>query len=294
MRQHLNQYHLNKTDMKFKFLLLITLLGCLHLPALAQEDETSLSIKPGLVRMENEDLTIGVDFNAKVERVYTFTSEYNFPRIIEIDFNAQGTLLTKPEFNPNHQQANFFLGYLVSFKKAQEITLGNEDQEESTDYGTFGLGITAAYEADQTFSEQNIEQGLELRYSNSSQLWLPTLELSYLFVKPFRSDIRDDLSVNPDFFRRYEFRALWGIVMNRFMLSPEFRYFKSLDLSAELKDAGLDEGFHSSVELGYMFADRESGFLTFFDYAYLQYNRGQFPVYLDNRETIEAGISFKF
>jgi hypothetical protein len=280
--------------MKFKFLLLITLLGCLHLPALAQEDETSLSIKPGLVRMENEDLTIGVDFNAKVERVYTFTSEYNFPRIIEIDFNAQGTLLTKPEFNPNHQQANFFLGYLVSFKKAQEITLGNEDQEESTDYGTFGLGITAAYEADQTFSEQNIEQGLELRYSNSSQLWLPTLELSYLFVKPFRSDIRDDLSVNPDFFRRYEFRALWGIVMNRFMLSPEFRYFKSLDLSAELKDAGLDEGFHSSVELGYMFADRESGFLTFFDYAYLQYNRGQFPVYLDNRETIEAGISFKF
>lgn len=279
--------------MKTTSLLLIILFGCLNLPANAQ-DETSFSIKPGLVRMENEDFTIGVGFKGKIEREYTFTSEYNFPRIVEIDFEADGTLLTKPEFNPNHQQANLFLGYLVSFKKAQEITLGNENQQASTDYGTLGLGITAGYEADQTFSEQIVEQGLELRYSNSSQLWLPTLELSYLFVKPFRSDIRDDLSVNPDFFRRYDVRVLWGITMKRFLLNPEFHYFKSLDLSAELDNAGLDEGFHSSVELGYMFADRESGFLQFFDYIYLQYNRGQFPVYLDNRESIEAGISFRF
>jgi hypothetical protein len=46
--------------------------------------------------------------------------------------------------------------------------------------------------------------------------------------------------------------------------------------------------------LGYVFGERDSGPLQFFEYIYLQYNRGQFPVYLDNRETIEAGISFRF
>lgn len=253
----------------------------------------SLSIKPGLVRMENEKLTVGVDFEANYQKEYVITSETDFPRLIQIDAKANGSILPKPKYNPKHQHLDLFLGYLVSFKKAQEIQLGVEP-EPSRDYGSLGAGVTVNFEANQTFSEQNLKQGMELRYVNSAIPFLPVLETSYLFVIPLRSEFREELNQNNEFFQRFEARAFWAIRLNRFLLNPDFRYFKSVDLSPALDDAGLDEGLHSSVTFGYVFKDWNSGPLQFFDYVYLQYNHGQFPVYLGNRETVEAGITFTF
>jgi len=89
-------------------------------------------------------------------------------------------------------------------------------------------------------------------------------------------------------------RLFWAIRMKQFLLNPDFRYFRSIDLSPVLEENGLDEGFHSAVSLGYVFEKRESGPLQFLEYIYLQYNRGEFPVYLGSRETVELGISFGF
>ncbi len=275
--------------MKRFFSALFLLLGLMAHSVLSQ----NLSIKPGLVRMENEKLTVGVDFEAGYQKEYTLTSETGFPRLIQFDVRANGTLLPKPALNPNHQNADLFFGYLISFKKAQELTLG-EEPEPSTDYGSLGLGITAGYKANQTFTEQNLERGLELRYVNSSQQWLPVVELSYRAVFSLQSEIRDDLNVQNDFYRRLGARAFWVIRLNQILLNPDFRYFSSVDLTPTLKSAGLDEGFHSSISLGYVFESKDSGPLQFFEYVYLQYNRGQFPVYLGNRETIEAGATFTF
>lgn len=274
----------------FSLILAIVLSGLILIPELAAQ---SLSVKPGLVRMENEKLAIGVDVEADYQKEYTLTSETTFPRLIQFDLAANATLLRRPAMNPKHQNLDLFLGYLVSFKKAQELQPG-EEPEPGTDYGSLGLGINASFEADQTFTEQNVESGIELRYVNSAHQFLPILESSYQFVLPVRSDIRDDLNEDNDFFKRFEARAFWAVRLNRFLLNPDFRYFRSIDLSSDLENLGLDEGLHSSISLGYMFANEETGPLRFFEYIYLQYNHGQLPVYLDNRETIEAGITFGF
>lgn len=253
----------------------------------------SFSVKPNLARMENDKIGFGADFELSSENEYTLPSETGFPRYVELNMKLSGSILSKPKFNPNHQHLDIYFGYLVSFKKAQKLQLGQEP-EPSPDYGALGLGINANFEANQTFTEQNVEQGAELRYTNSSKKFLPVVELSYLFVIPYRSDFRDELNADTNMYQRFEARAFWAIRFGQFLMNPDFRYFRSLDLAAVLKENGLDEGFHSTVSLGYVFGERDSGPLQFFEYIYLQYNRGQFPVYLDNRETIEAGISFRF
>lgn len=276
--------------MKYRFPIL---LGCFLLISFWDVSAQQFSVKPGLVRMENEEFGFGVDFETGYEKEYTITSETGYPRIFQIDLKANGTLLTKPEFNPKHQHVDVFLGYLVSFKKAQEIQLGQEP-EPSKDYGSLGLGFTANFEANQPFTELNLEQGLEVRYINTSQQYLPVFEISYLFVMPLRSEFRDVLNEDTSFFQRFESRAFWTIRFRQFLLNPDFRYFRSLDLSPLLEEIGLREGLHSSISLGYVLNDSNSGPLQFLKYIYLQYNYGQYPVYLDNREAIEAGVMFRF
>lgn len=253
----------------------------------------SFSIKPNLVQMENEKIGVGVDFEIRSENQYTLTTETGFPRYVEFDMMVNATVLSKPALNPNHQQLDLYFGYLVSFKKTQELQLGKEP-EPSKDYGALGLGINANFEANQTFTEQNIEQGMELRYTNSSKKFLPVFELSYLFVTPYRSDFREELNTDNKLFQRFDARAFWAIRFGQFLLNPDFRYFRSFDLASVLKENGLYEGMHSAISLGYLLEERDSGLFQFFEYIYLQYNRGQFPVFLDNRETIEAGITFRF
>lgn len=277
-------------EMKFKRLFFVILAG-LMLPSVTAAQ--SISLKPALAWMENDKPGFNVDFDIGYRNEYTIPSETSYPRLVEIDLSANGSLLTRPALNPEHQHVDLFLGYLISFKKAQELTLGQVN-EPSRDYGSLGLGFNANLEANQTFTEINLNQGLELRYVNSSKSYLPVVEASYLLVLPYRSQFRDDLNQENNSFQRFNVRLLWAIRMKQFLLNPDFRYFRSVDLSEELKENGLDEGFHSAVSLGYVFEKRESGPLQFLEYIYLQYNRGEFPVYLGSRETVELGISFGF
>lgn len=276
--------------MKLTSLLSTIILG-LILPVIVKAQ--SFSIKPDIARMENDKLGFGIDLEAGIRSEYTITSEADFPRYAEFDLGLNASILSKPSLNPKHQHLDIYFGYLISFKKAQEIVLG-QTPEPANDYGSIGIGINANFEANQTFTEQNVEQGAELRYTNASKKFLPVIELSYLFVIPYRSEFREDLNADNNMFQRFNARAFWTIRFGHFLLSPDFRYFRSLDLAEVLKENGLDKGFHSSVSLGYVFDLRESGPLQFFEYIYLQYNRGQFPVYLGNRETVEAGLTFTF
>lgn len=278
------------SEMKFKKVFYVILAG-LFLPSVAAAQ--SISLKPGLAWMENDKLGFNVDFGIQHRNEYAITSETGYPRLIEIDLSADGSLLSRPALNPKHQQVDLFLGYLISFKKAQKLTPG-QMPEASRDFGSLGLGLNVNLEANQTFTEINQEQGLEFRYVNSSNPAIPAVEISYLLVVPYRSQFRDELNQENNTFQRFNARMFWVIRMKRLLLNPDFRYFRSAELSPVLKENGLDEGFHSAVSLGYVFGQRDSGPLQFFEYIYLQYNRGQFPVYLDNRETIEAGISFRF
>jgi hypothetical protein len=277
-------------EMKFKRLFFVILAG-LMLPSVTAAQ--SISLKPGIAWMENDKPGFNVDFDIGYRNEYTIPSEACYPRLVEIDLSASGSLLARPSLNPEYQHVDLFLGYLISFKKAQELTLGQVD-EPSGDYGSLGLGLNTNLEANQTFTEINLEQGLELRYVNSSRSYLPIVETSYLLVIPYRSQFRDDLNQENNSFQRFNVRLFWAIRMKQFLLNPDFRYFRSIDLSPVLEENGLDEGFHSAVSLGYVFEKRESGPLQFLEYIYLQYNRGEFPVYLGSRETVELGISFGF
>lgn len=253
-------------------------------------------IRPDIARMQNDKLGFGVDLEAGIRSRDTLPSETDFPRFIEFDLGLNASILSRPSLNPNNQQVDVYFGYFVSFLKAKtadDIQLG-ERPMAGKDYGALGIGVNANFEANQTFTELNVEQGAEIRYTNTANQFMPVLELSYLFVIPYRSEFREELNESNSMYQRFDARASWKIRFGHLLLRPDFRYFRSLDLAAVLKENGLDEGFHSSVSLGYVFDLRDSGPLQFFEYIYLQYNRGQFPVYLENRETIEAGISFRF
>jgi len=268
---------------------LLLLMAGLFLPTMVNAQ--SVSLKPGVAWMENDKPGFNVDFGINYRNEYTITSETSFPRLVEIDLSAKGSLLTRPALNPKHQHVDLFLGYLISFKKAQELTLGQVNKP-SNDYGSLGFGLNTNLEANQTFTEINLEQGLELRYVNSSISYIPVVEASYLLVIPYRSQIRDDLNMENNVFQRFNARLFWVIRIKKFLLNPDFRYYRSVDLSPELEENGLGEGFHTAVSLGYVFEERESGPFQFLEYVYLQSNRGEFPVYLGSRETIGAGISF--
>jgi hypothetical protein len=252
----------------------------------------SLSISPELSRAENGDILYGLELKSQYRTEYTLTSETGFPRLLQLDLRLDASVLSKPEFNPNQHNLDLFFGYLISFKKSQEIVLGRES-EPSTDYGSLGIGITTGYDASQTFDEQYLEQGVELRYINSSFPVLPILEASYRYSKPLYSELRDDLDISRDFFRRFQFRFYWVMQYHWLLFNPEFTYFNSQDLNEALEDAGLESGFHSSLTLGYL---NHEGNLLFrwIDMIFVEYHYGQLPVYFNDRETIEAGITFTF
>jgi len=67
-----------------------------------------------------------------------------------------------------------------------------------------------------------------------------------------------------------------------------------LNLSDELADRNIGDGFYTSVNIGYRLDSSERLLLNVFDFVYIQYNRGELPVYEDNRETLEAGVIFRF
>jgi hypothetical protein len=252
----------------------------------------SLSISPELSRAETSDILYGLELKSQYRTEYTLTSETGFPRLLQLDLRLDASVLSKPEFNPNQHNLDLFFGYLISFKKSQEIVLGRES-EPSTDYGSLGIGITTGYDASQTFDEQYLEQGVELRYINSSFPVLPILEASYRYSKPLYSELRDDLDISRDFFRRFQFRFYWVMQYRWLLFNPEFTYFNSQDLNEALEDAGLESGFHSSLTLGYL---NHEGNLLFrwIDMIFVEYHYGQLPVYFNDRETIEAGITFTF
>ncbi len=129
---------MNKMKNRTFFCWLIVLGLAVNSPVVAQ----SFSFKPNLARMENEKIGVGVDFEFRWENEYTLTTETGFPRYIEFDMKINGTALSKPALNPNHQHLDLYLGYLVSFKRAQELQIGQEP-EPSKDYGALGLGINA-------------------------------------------------------------------------------------------------------------------------------------------------------
>lgn len=252
----------------------------------------SLSLSPELSRAENGDILYGVELKSQYRTEHTLTSETGFPRLLQLDLRLDASVLSKPEFNPNQHNLDLFFGYLISFKKAQEIVLDSEP-EPSTDYGSLGLGITTGYDASQTFDEQYLEQGLELRYINSSFPVLPILEASYRYSKPLYSELRDNLDVPRDFFRRFQFRFYWVMKYRWLLFNPEFTYFNSQDLNEALEDIGLDSGFHSSLTLGYL--NQEGNlFFRWIDMIFVEYHYGQLPVYFNDRETFEAGITFTF
>ena len=269
----------------------ILLLFCLLITASLSSQ--SLTLSPELGSAENGEFVYGFEFQGDFKREYTITSETSFPRLLQFELKLNGSVLSKPDFNPDQHTFDLFFGYLISFKKAQDLVLG-EEPEPSRDYGSLGIGITTAYEANQTFDEQYIHPGLEIRYINTSLDFLPILELSYEFSKPITSEIRNGLGAEDETYRRFDFRFFWVMRYRQILIHPEFRYHKSYDLDSILVKAGLEEGFHSMFKLGYLNRETVIPILRWLDFIYVQYNYGQLPVYLDDRESFEAGLTFLF
>ena len=262
----------------------------------AQNSGPTFTFKPRVVLMENDKPAVGLDLGLEYKSEKTITSETTYPRILSLDIDAEGTLLVNPDLNPNTQKAAIFLGYLVSFKKAEGITLGQESGT-GTDYGSLGLGADIAYEANQSFTEQNLEGGAELRYQNSSNVYMPVLHVAYQFVKPITSDIRDAVDEDNDLFQRLNLNLSWNIPLleqKRLFIAPELNYFYSMNLAPAVESTGLDEGLHGSLILGYAFEGMDNPILKYLKHVFIKYSDGQLPVYANDREIIEGGLAFSF
>lgn len=261
-----------------------------------QEDsaKTEYKLKPSLLRMENEKLAIGLDvvFTYKRDITVAYSSK-KYDRIKSLDVSVDGTLLINPDQNPGTQKAEFFWGRLISLQDSAKIILGQRPIP-GKDYGSLGLGLDLTYEANQNLTEQNLEGGAEFRYMNSSKIWMPVLHGTYRFVQPVASDIREALNEDKEMYQRLNLNLQWTILHEGILVHPEFNYFYNMNLSQAIENTGLDEGFHGSFTLGYVFEGSEKPILKYLKHIFLEYNNGQLPVYADDRETIEGGLSFSF
>jgi|AntRauTorcE11898_2_1112593.scaffolds.fasta_scaffold07535_2 hypothetical protein len=269
----------------------------LSLASLAYAQDSSkptFILKPGLVWMENDKPAIGLQVGLKYKDEKTITSDAAYPRIRSLDINMDGSLLINPDMNPNTQKADLFWGYLISFEKSEDITLGVQP-ESNKDFGSLGLGVDLIYEANQSFTEQNLEGGAELRFQNTSKVFMPVFHAAFRFVVPVVSDIRDVLNEDNELYQRLNLNLSWNIPLfqqKRFIIAPEFNYFYSLNLAPAIENTGLNEGFHGKVNLAYAFEGVDKPVLRYMKHVFIQYNNGQLPVYLDNLESIEAGLTF--
>lgn len=285
--------------MKTSIILIVVSICNLSLVSMVYAQDSTkptYTLKPGVVIMENDKPALGLDLGFQYKSEKTITSESSYPRILSLDIDADGTYLVNPDFNPNTQKAAFFLGYLISFKKAGGITLG-QVSESTKDYGSLGLGVDITYEANQRFTEQNFEGGAELRYQNTSNEYVPVLHLAYKFVKPIESDIREALNEDNELFQRFNVNISWNIPLfeqKRVFLAPEMNYFYSMNLDPAIESTGLNEGLYGSVLLGYSFESMDKPVLKYLKHLFIQYRYGQLPVYTNDRETIEGGLTFSF
>ena len=257
------------------------------------------NIKPALVTDINDNYMPGIDFDLSYRWVNNQDEDRDLPQgtfIIRawpsLEFDATGTFTGKPDLNPKQQQLNLRFNYL--FRLQRTITFG-EDFRPETYFGTIFTGLNLKYEADQPFAEQHAAGGIELRYTNSANWYIPDLDASFNFVRPLRSELRRDIDEDLDVYQRIDFQFWWQLpIGNKINVMPKFRYFYSLNLSDELADRNIGDGFYTSVNIGYRLDSSERLLLNVFDFVYIQYNRGELPVYEDNRETLEAGVIFRF
>ncbi|MFW5708190.1 MAG: hypothetical protein ACOC12_09730 [Bacteroidota bacterium] len=259
-------------------------------PVIASQRD-KLTIKPALVRMQNENLAPGITMNWTPLYYDTVLLGATLPQYLKLSLDLEGTLIPKPEFNPKTQQANFFFSYLVSLRKAEELTLGQEPVG-APDFGSIYIGAKALYETSQDFSEQNLALGAEIRYVTSHRQAIPNFYASLALVSPLRSALRNALNESNNNFSRIDLQMEWTLRFGRIIIHPEARYFYSIQLQEKLADAGLDQGLYGSVSLGYMLSRSGEGIFRYLQYLFVQYNRGQLPVYTDERETIEMGFTF--
>lgn len=272
-----------------------------------------LSISPGLTRMVNDNLAVNLkaNFNTDFEWDIIDEDSTNYPKSVSLKIDIKGEAIRNPSQNPSEQYLDLVFDYLISFSKP-EIYEEGVDPEGETNWGLVGAGLNLRYESNQSFDEQNLAFGFDLRYSNSELtiIPIPAVVLSYSFVKPFKSNIRSTFNEEKELHQRFSFKILLpisiynkevftesGFTSKRFIeIIPEFRYFKTYGMSDILTDFGFEEGAYGSVTLAINnLSESEAGERGFkILNLFLRGSYGQMPISVKNRETIEAGIGINF
>lgn len=247
------------------------------------------NIKPAVLTDVDKRLVLGgkFDFKYKLLNHELLAENRGFVNSakFDIDFESAGSAITRPELSTEEQKAELKIGILSDFLKDQQY------------YGAFFTGLRIFYEADQSFHEQHAAGGLEVRYTNNDRIFLfiPDVSASYNFVKPIRSDIREMVGEENDHYQRLDIKAWfnWNL-SSHLLLSPQIRYFNSKNLNPLLAEQNLDQGLYGSIILGLALDKTDKRLLKHLGLLYLQYNRGQLPVFENDRQTLEFGLAFIF
>lgn len=248
-----------------------------------------INIKPAVLTDVDERLVPGLKFDFKyqllnrefhaINRGFVNSSKF------DIDFEAAGAAITRSELSTEEQKAELKIGILSDFLKNQQY------------YGALFTGLRIYYEADQSFHEQHAAGGFEVRYTNNDRffLFIPDVSASYNFVKPIRSELREMIEEKNDHYKRLDIKAWfnWNL-SSHLLLSPQIRYFNSKNLSQLLSALNLDEGLYGSIILGLALDKSDKRLLRYLGLLYIQYNRGQLPVFENDRQTLEFGLAFHF
>lgn len=158
---------------------------------------------------------------------------------------------------------------------------------QAFDWGFLVLTGHGKVEASAGWEERSAVAGGELRYAHRSS-WVPSLLLTYDWVKPIASEARDALDPDREPYGRAMLRGYWAVTASRLRLELDVAAYQAHGLTSQLEAAGWDSGTYVSGTVG-LDPRWSAGFLTV-ESIFVQFADGRLPSSARNHRAWSGGI----
>jgi len=235
---------------------LLALGGC---PVAAQvtnpETGTTWRVAPVYVDDTHDD-TIGLAALFQTSQPH-YDTRPRFPRARYLSARMHAVVPFSELSIPQNVEASVWFGGSVSFSERNpddpDAPLDEAPPPYKFDHGFFGYGIRAQYESSSDFDEQAAAGGIELRYVDPNQPFIPSTLVQFDWVQPIASEVRDALDISKDSYGRLGLRGYWLVPLGkRFQTELDGGYFWAFGLEEALQENGWSDGPYGSATVGFL------------------------------------------
>ena len=270
----------------------LTILGLLllsHQTAGAQLP-IDFSLRPG--RIEGEAVkTWGLRYEVRAAPTRIYVNRPRFPSAWSWAANLDGAVALRSRATTEPLvRGNLDLGYRIQFQQVASCPPQMEICPPPTtfDWGYLLLGVRFNGESDSRAEELQGALGLSALYrtprGTQRGLWplVPSASLDYSLVRPFASELRDDLGAELEAHERFTVAFIWNRIaltgdvpdwVSRARLEAEWRHFVETGVEAAVEDAEPTSGTFVALGFAYELTAR----LPYVRDVFATWSRGRHP-----------------